>query len=137
MEFYNTTHEKGDALELFKGKAKSQDKRVLQIFKAIGPMATISPSGVFSIYGALYPEAPITSIRRSITNLTKAGLLEKTAEKRIGPLGRPEYAWKIPAPGSSVEASGEKEAQPGQEERKKASATHRGSQGSGKQGKLF
>ena len=40
------------------------------------------------------PDAPLTSVRRAMTNLTKDGLLEKTELKAEGIYGRPEHFWK-------------------------------------------
>lgn len=37
--------------------------------------------------------APLTSVRRAITQLERKGLLVKTATQRIGPYGRPEHCW--------------------------------------------
>ena len=37
----------------------------------------------------------ITSVRRSITDLTKEGYLEKTSEQRKGLYGKKEYIWRI------------------------------------------
>lgn len=137
MAYYNTTKESGSNLEEFRAKATTQDKRVIAIFRAIGNNSTICPSGVFSVYDTLYAPAPITSIRRSITNLTKAGLLEKTREKREGPHGRPEYSWRLAAAGLSFQASGTEPAPERKDKRHKKKLTQGASQEAGKQGTLF
>jgi hypothetical protein len=41
---------------------------------------------------------PITSIRRSLTNLTESGFLIKTDRQRIGAKGKPEYIWEYKKP---------------------------------------
>ena len=38
---------------------------------------------------------PITSVRRAMTNLTKAGLLEKTGDKVLGEYGVMVNTWKL------------------------------------------
>ena len=98
--FFNTTNESGQHLKEYRSQAKEQDERVLQIFRGSGKAAILPPSFVSSLYDRLYQQTPITSIRRSITNLTKAGKLEKTNQKRIGPYARPEYCWQIARGGS-------------------------------------
>jgi len=40
-------------------------------------------------------DALLTSVRRSITNLTKSGRLTKTKEKKTSIYGRPEYVWEF------------------------------------------
>ena len=37
----------------------------------------------------------LTSVRRSITNLTKVGRLKKTGVKKTSIYGRPEYVWEL------------------------------------------
>ena len=38
---------------------------------------------------------PVTSIRARLTTLTQRGLLRRTNERRMGPLGSPEHAWSL------------------------------------------
>ncbi len=90
MTYYNTTHVTGAQREQYVRKASNQDVVVLEYFRARHPRS-LSPSQVRA--GAL-PEAPLTSVRRSITNLTQADKLVKTAHQRIGPYGRPEHLWR-------------------------------------------
>ena len=86
--YYNTTNVNGDQLNLFTKIAKSQDEKVLEIFKS-GKL--LSPEDVWKmIDGAL-----LTSIRRSISNLTKQGFLIKTDQTKIGIYKRPVYLWKV------------------------------------------
>ena len=44
------------------------------------------------------PNAPLTSVRRALTNLTAAGVLVKTDKQRTGPYGRPEGVWRLAEP---------------------------------------
>tara|TARA_R110002020_G_scaffold120869_1_gene275204 strand:- start:744 stop:1040 length:297 start_codon:yes stop_codon:yes gene_type:complete len=89
--YYNTTNETGKDLKESHKKTKSQQERILEIFKT---SKSASPSQVML---ALPVGTLITSVRRSITDLTKQGHLEKTPEKRKGLYGKPEYIWKLHA----------------------------------------
>lgn len=134
MSFFNTTNETGDLLAEYRSKSEHQDERVLKIFEASGPAAALSPSMVSSLYNRLYPErhiygVPLTSIRRSITCLTKDGKLEKTSEKRPGLFGRPEFLWKLASAGLSVEPGQESEPSGGQEADEKNTISPEPSQG--------
>jgi Fe2+ or Zn2+ uptake regulation protein len=85
--YYNTTNESEEQLNMFKGKATKQENEILQLFKKD---TFLSPSDVQKEF----QNYPLTSVRRAITNLTIAGFLEKTAEKRPGIYGRNECVWK-------------------------------------------
>lgn len=89
--YYNTTSEKGQQLEIFALKAEKQDLKVLAAFVKY---KRLTPSNCLTLV-FLNVNVPLTSVRRSITNLTKAGKLIKTNEKAIGIYGRPEYIWQI------------------------------------------
>lgn len=91
MSYKNTTSEKGEVLEQYKTKAKSQDNQILSFFKG-HKTGDYSPSEVHNILGL---RCPLTSTRRSISSLTKDNLLEKTEKKVKGIYGRPEYTWKL------------------------------------------
>lgn len=96
LNFFNTTSETGPQLAEYQAKASEQNAVVLWLFqKARRPL---SPSEVHANYplppGALLP--PLTSIRRAITTLTKAGALVKTETKRKGVYGRMEHVWTLP-----------------------------------------
>lgn len=90
--FFNTTHET-DKLPEYEVKASEQNETVLAIFQRM--RMALSPSQVLAYYplppGALLP--PLTSIRRAITTLTKAGALVKLESKRKGLYGRLEGEW--------------------------------------------
>lgn len=93
--FYNTTSESGAALQQYRTKAHTQDDFILELFKKTG--MALTPSQVWkSLFDT--SRVPITSVRRSITNLTKQGLLKNTLKKRAGHFGRPEYEWQINHP---------------------------------------
>ena len=95
MSFYNTTNEGGQILLDFKRAAAYQDNLVLDMFKRYN--VALTPSECYRKLldqKLIEPSVPITSIRRSITNLTRDERLEKLPGKRVGPHGRPEYTWK-------------------------------------------
>ena len=91
-DFFNTTSESGATLKEYRAKAGKQERLILNFF-ALSIRSRFSPSYVHAmLYG---DTAPITSVRRAMTSLTKKGLLVKTDEKVDGPYGRPEYLWRL------------------------------------------
>lgn len=91
MAHYNTTNESGTLLELFEGKAATQEELVL---KAMQYLIMASPSFLCEYF---YNKYPITSIRRALTDLTRRGKLVKTAIRTVGPYGRAEFCWRLAA----------------------------------------
>jgi len=97
MTYYNTTRQKGEQLKVAWKKTKTQDDKVMEYFYEHGKA---TPSEVWfhfikhEHHGEILNAVPITSIRRSITNLTSSNLLSKTDNKREGVYGRPEYVWE-------------------------------------------
>lgn len=88
--YYNTTKEKGEKLKEYQDKALSQNERITRFFlKHKGKEFT--PSEVLRRVFNMF--VPITSVRRSITNLTKEGILKQTETKREGLYGRNENTW--------------------------------------------
>jgi hypothetical protein len=87
--YYNTTNVSGDLLLEFEDKAQTQEQAILNEFKK---HPEYSPADLFYLFIGKYP---ITSIRRSLTNLTNEGKLIKTGFKRKGLFGRMEYVWKL------------------------------------------
>ena len=92
MTYYNTTRQEGKQLEVSWDKTKSQDDKVMEYFRAHGKA---TPSEVWIHFNENENNVPITSIRRSITNLTNSYLLSKTDNKKEGVYCRPEYVWEI------------------------------------------
>lgn len=90
--YFNTTRSTGRELAEFRRRAESQQDLILDYFRRRPGMA-YSPSQVRDALNLT--GAPITSIRRAITNLTSAGELEKTERQVRGPYGRPEYQWRL------------------------------------------
>jgi len=94
VTFYNTTNETNPELATYQGQAKTQDQKIMIWFHSRVFNSGFTPS---EIMHNVLPEAPITSVRRSMSNLTADGKLVKTLEKRKGIYGRPEYVWKLPS----------------------------------------
>ncbi len=91
-KYYNTTNEKGSDLRKNISKANYQNVRVMELFQDKSSESAYSPSQVMNL---ALPDAPITSVRRAMSTLTKAGYLTKTQDKRYGIYGRLEYIWKL------------------------------------------
>ena len=90
--YHNTTNIDGTRLDQFEEKAKSQDEKILEWFEY--SEGAYSPSKINDRVFA--SSVPLTSVRRALSNLTKAGLLVKTDRQVKGPYGRPEHLWKLP-----------------------------------------
>ena len=91
MTYYNTTHLSGSDLKQSVSTAITQDSIILNHFKN-HPGTLFTPFDLLNLFDF---NTPITSVRRSVTNLKKDGLLEKTAEKRMGVYGKLNYCWKL------------------------------------------
>jgi lipopolysaccharide/colanic/teichoic acid biosynthesis glycosyltransferase len=88
MSYYNTTNEIGAELSASIQTNDKQETIVLSMFKRV---AEWQPSHIFQLVG----KYPITSIRRTLTDLTSSGYLIKTEEKRLGLYGKREHVWKL------------------------------------------
>lgn len=88
--YFNTTKAKGDELARYRSQAATQEEVIAEFFKQ-RPGRMFTPSEL----SALLPRAPLTSVRRAISDLTARGLLTKTDEKRPGVFNRPEHAWQL------------------------------------------
>lgn len=89
--YHDTTHLPPDELAQAVDTASHQDDLVLRIFAKAGK--PLSPSQVWRIGCDQGERWLLTSVRRSITNLTKSKALQKTGERREGQYGRPEMVW--------------------------------------------
>lgn len=91
--FYNTIHLKGYKLEKAIAKVKKQNARIYEIMKAT--KAKMTPFEVQEIYEAIWKKAPITLIRRGLTELTDQDKLNKLDEMRDGVYGISNHVWQI------------------------------------------
>ncbi len=92
LHFHDTTGLQPDELQSEEQKAKSQAQIILELFRKHPEM---SASDVYR----KYPHSdlfgpPITSIRRAISNLKKAGYLEITGKLKTGIYGKKEHIYK-------------------------------------------
>jgi hypothetical protein len=94
MTFYNTTNQSGEELKSSWIETAKQDEIVLLLFARNQDM-TFTPFDIQNILKNDYDkDYPITSVRRSISNLTEIEALEKTSTKRKGKYGKSNYCWK-------------------------------------------
>lgn len=92
MTYHNTTHETGQTLIDFSNIAENQDEVVLSIFRIFE--RELTPADVWMTLNGFGYGYLLTSVRRSITNLTKSGHLVHTDIKKPGLHGRPNTTWK-------------------------------------------
>ena len=101
MSYYNTTKEKGETLKTSRKKALTQDEEVLQCFQKFSELG-LTPERClrhFKIMEDLNDNrwrlTPITSIRRSFSNLKNKGLIRKTDVLIKGDYGKNVHLWKL------------------------------------------
>ena len=95
--YYNTTNLTGDELDEALANALTQEQLILHIYNedlehldfGLGPEAVRDTCVEF-----YNKDWPITSIRRAINTLTKAGNLTKTSELRKGKYGKQTHTWQ-------------------------------------------
>jgi len=90
-----------DQREHYEITARTQEELVLAFFQD-RPGLAYSPERVQEL---VLPSAPITSVRRALTNLTEAGELRKAEQMVPGRYGRPVCQWTL----AKVEPSGQLE----------------------------
>lgn len=92
--FHNTTEIEGEELKQAQKIASGQDQEVLRIYRNLRqPMSAEVVHSMYSI--GKKRNVPLTSIRRAISNLTKAGYLEKTDETETSQYGRTVHKWRV------------------------------------------
>ncbi len=89
--FHNSTNLTGRDLQAAQTKARSQSEIILDYFQRFDDV-WLTP---FQVQKRTLPNAPITSVRRSMTDLTKAGKLRKTNVKVQEVLGSPNHKWRL------------------------------------------
>jgi len=89
---YHNTANETTRLNEFEVKAQKQDNEILAYFQSTPGIHYTPPEVHF-----IFPNAPLTSIRRAITNLTRKGLLVKSERKKQGSYGRNNHTWYFPA----------------------------------------
>lgn len=90
---YHDTAKAGANLQEYRNKAASQESRIASFFE-LNPGEVFTPWEVQSL--VFKTKTPITSVRRSMSDLTKVGILTKTEHmKEAGNYGRRSYAWML------------------------------------------
>jgi len=89
LDFFNTVSE--DHTQELESRllAKYQQDKILKFFME-NWASSFTPWEVAGQFNML-----ITSVRRSITNLTTAGFLTKTEDMKAGPYGKKSFLWKL------------------------------------------
>ena len=90
--YFNTTKLRGDLLQKYVDRASDQDTVIMEFFMRY-PESEFTPCYLWS--EGILRLSPITSVRRSINTLTKAGILEKLDHKVTGIYGRPVHVWRL------------------------------------------
>ena len=99
--YYNTNHINGESLKNAHKNNATQTDIVLKYFEEHAS-ETLSPSEVWDRLKSSHSisfNTPLTSIRRSISDLTSDGKLTKSDMMKDGPYGSPEHQWFLNAPG--------------------------------------
>ena len=91
MAFYETINQTDSALKESKKKTRKQEDLIYSLFQKRN--RPLSPSMVLSQSGL---NCPITSIRRAMTDLCKAGRIVKTDRQIKGMYGKAEHLWELP-----------------------------------------
>lgn len=89
--YFNSTNLSGAPLKDSIKVAAKQDAVILSVFKMAS--TALSPSQALTYCEIMGYKYIITSVRRSVTTLTKKGELIKTGEHIGGPNGKPEGLW--------------------------------------------
>lgn len=88
--YYNTTNETGQTLKSYNKIARSQDQRILGVFQA-NKLIGYGASDIEKIF----PNMPLTSIRRALNSLERIGRIYKTGDKQQGRYSRDENVYKL------------------------------------------
>ena len=88
--FYNTTNLNGADLKKSRGRAESQTEKILRFLLA-HPDRAFTPAEVYRAMDGFL----LTSVRRSMSDLTKSGDLIKTDSQALGQFGSANYKWML------------------------------------------
>jgi len=92
LHFFNTNGLSGDQLAAAISSAKTQEEKVLFLFRING--VSMSPHEVHTKWIQYFDEVPLTSIRRAMSVLVSRHKLIKTDQLVQGKYGKPNYRWK-------------------------------------------
>jgi len=88
VSYYNTTNLNGADLKKSTGRAESQTEKILRFFLA-HPDRAFTPAEVYRAMDGFL----LTSVRRSMSDLTKSDDLIKTDSQALGNFGSANYKW--------------------------------------------
>ena len=91
--YHNTTNQDIKFVNKAIRKCNSQELRVMAIMNA---RKQLGASEVWKVYQLIYPDCPLTSIRRALSNLAYDGKLIKKEKTTQGIYGRPECLYALP-----------------------------------------
>lgn len=101
ISFHNTTNLQGIELQENEGKALKQDEVIEKVFRSTSHM-TWTPERMLrhlcimeSLNENRWSKTPITSVRRSFSNLKNKGLIEKTDDFVLGDYGKKVHLWRL------------------------------------------
>lgn len=90
FSFHDTINLPNELFNKANDKCETQEQRIYLLMRSRSAM---TPFEVQDIYNFSYPEIPITSIRRALSNLERMGLLKKTEWMKQGKYGKPNHKW--------------------------------------------
>tara|TARA_R110000744_G_scaffold377712_1_gene492993 strand:- start:21 stop:308 length:288 start_codon:yes stop_codon:yes gene_type:complete len=93
MNYFNTNCETGTTLGNSIKKVTGQDKTITALFNS-RPLSMYTADEVLK-YSRLPNRTPLTSVRRSLTVLTKKGALIKTDTQKMGSYGKMCYCYML------------------------------------------
>ena len=94
MSYHNTNQLNATALSRAMKNAKRQEDIVLLFYKAY-PHRSYAPHEIHALLEMELSDAPITSVRRAMSNLKNSGDLIKTDEMIDGPYGQPVHRYRL------------------------------------------
>lgn len=103
VSFWNTTGLTGSELKSAIANARSQEEKVILIFRKYSRVP-LGPSQVYYLGLGDGHTWLQSSVRRAMTTLTNDGYLFKTDTKRMGAWGAKEHTWSLTPPASQAPA---------------------------------
>jgi len=93
--YHNTTNLEGQQLELFNAQVNRQERIILEHMRK-SSLSWHTPEQIHLALLFDLKGAPITSVRRALSNLTKKGFLVKSeTANAVGNYGKPVHTWRI------------------------------------------
>ena len=94
MPFYNTINVQENQLQMqFENQTERQEDAVLWVF--MSKKSAMTPMEVHGFLESVGFNWPITSVRRAISDLTKANKLRKTQDMKDEIYGKPNHKWEL------------------------------------------